>query len=901
MGGVLMTATQHLTPEGFRTATYLEARARLDAKRKTRNVRCNPPNVRCGSRCIPPSWDCRIKGEGTDSHLRAVKTDPLGGLANIERGAKRLVKGIAKGSPSDIQGGKQAIIRGAVKIAPGNIEQKKQLRAKLEQRTYAIGIGLLVVGGGLGLHNILMKANTFGYRNGVGRNINESVRSGVNQVLDVVPMLGAQRRRTRGAVASANAEAAYRTAFNRVAGPETLTQTLGRGGEQAIPRTPLTSTLLDGHGNLRKAIDRVNSSLEGTTDVYAWDRQHREAFWGASLQARDLGAAHREISVFARPSAETYLARQFGIENVVTTSALKASIARRIEEDRLNLISLAKQRGYRTLGGRSAREYIHTDDFNSFVRDVVGAAGITSTPIRQGLEDHVISVLRDAPSTYTNNLYRNTVIGFNDFYRSVGSTFTDAPATSFRNRLSESTQNIQQQADLFRASYLARQMNRSPDIAGPNHAELVRRAFFATRVGGNSRTRYVVTSRSALSAARELTGRTDIIGPNEAYRILREQFGFTGITASATGSRRSSSRGDASSPERVRQASYLRTKQELVNKGKPCGNSHIPKDHKCGKSNTLKTAAKVALAAGAVAGTAYALKKAKLGEFRTGIATGDFNGPVRKRRFGYETKNATGHTANDFADAVEGFKGKTGVSDANVQAFQDFVKRNNIHSNPATEFDDIEKGLEDASSQLTGKNREAALKQIKFMAHIGLMDGFASPVSDNIYVRTARINAATKMSADPNSVTGAVQSFMDHKRDFKMPAEMPESITEDMKRLMIISRNTRDGDTFETINMIHEVSHKVHFRASTNAGLSPDMMMSGNLYQPPKRRGVSDTILEAELRRAASLYGQTDVDGKRAETFAELSVLYVTQGERFKKESPLAYDWVDQIWSKANA
>ncbi len=73
------------TPEGFRTAAYLAAKARLDARKTTRNVQCNPPNVRCGNRCIPPSWDCRLKGQGTDPHLRATQTDPLGGLANIQR------------------------------------------------------------------------------------------------------------------------------------------------------------------------------------------------------------------------------------------------------------------------------------------------------------------------------------------------------------------------------------------------------------------------------------------------------------------------------------------------------------------------------------------------------------------------------------------------------------------------------------------------------------------------------------------------------------------------------------------------------------------------------------------------------------------------------------------------
>jgi hypothetical protein len=161
------------TPEGFRTSAYLAARARLDIARSrsgktSRSVNCNPPNVRCGGRCIPPSWDCRLKGEGPDPHLRAVKTDPLSGFANIQRGLGRITKGVTRGNFSEVEGGKRAIIRGVVKTVPGDIQQKKQLQKTLENRTRAIGIGLAVVTGGLGMHALLMNKNTFGYRQGLG-------------------------------------------------------------------------------------------------------------------------------------------------------------------------------------------------------------------------------------------------------------------------------------------------------------------------------------------------------------------------------------------------------------------------------------------------------------------------------------------------------------------------------------------------------------------------------------------------------------------------------------------------------------------------------------------------------------------------------------------------------------
>ena len=84
-----------------RAAAFLAAQARMDfvgpgrsRTGKTRKqVKCLPPNKQCGNRCIPPEWDCRIKGEGSDAHLKAVKTDPLGGAANIQRGINRIRKG----------------------------------------------------------------------------------------------------------------------------------------------------------------------------------------------------------------------------------------------------------------------------------------------------------------------------------------------------------------------------------------------------------------------------------------------------------------------------------------------------------------------------------------------------------------------------------------------------------------------------------------------------------------------------------------------------------------------------------------------------------------------------------------------------------------------------------------
>ncbi|MFZ9408375.1 MAG: hypothetical protein ACO26U_14945, partial [Burkholderiaceae bacterium] len=460
----------NMSPEGFRTAAYLAAKARLDARKTSRNVQCNPPNTRCGNRCIPPSWDCRLKGEGADPHLRAVKTDPLGGLANIERGVRRTIKGVTKGSFSEVEGGKRAIIRGTVKIAPGNLQQKKELQKKLEDRTRAIGIGLAVVTGGLGIHAILMKNNTFGYRNGLGNDINNAVRGGISRVLDAIPLVGAQRARTREAVEGAVTGAATRLATEAVSGPDAMRATLGSGGEGVLARTAFR----DHAGQLVVDTNRVNrEAAAGATNFYNWNQRHREAFWNASIQEAGVGAERNaRFSVFARPTAEEHLSRQFGLppDEALTTRSIKDAIATRLETERGDLIALAKQQGYR-VSRSGGRESIVDSDLGPFMRGVVrstgGRAGY-SPALRRGLESHLEGVLTRSPNAHANTLYGQTVRGFNDYFREVGNIArTTAGASSLDASLRrQGYSEVLGAADRTRAGFLAGRMSMARPIAG---------------------------------------------------------------------------------------------------------------------------------------------------------------------------------------------------------------------------------------------------------------------------------------------------------------------------------------------------------------------------------------------------------------------------------------------------
>lgn len=663
------------TPEGFRTAAYLAAKARLDARKTTRNVQCNPPNVRCGNRCIPPSWDCRLKGQGTDPHLRAVKTDPLGGLANIQRGASRITRGIVRGNFSEVEGGKRAIIRGAVKVAPGNIQQKKELQKKLEDRTRAIGIGLAVVTGGLGIHAILMKNNTFGYRNGLGANINSATRAGISRVFDSLPLVGTQRARTRGAVSGVVGAATSRFATEAVSGPDALRATLGSGGESVLSRTPLR----DNAGQLVVDTNRVDRTAASSSDnFYAWNQKHREAFWTSSINEAGVGGERgSKFSVFARPTAEEHLSRQFQLtgDEALTTRSIKDALTNRIDTERGDLIALAKQQGYR-VSRSGGREAINEADLGTFMRGVVRTTGGTSgysPTIRRELESHLEGVLTRSPSAYANTIYGRTVRGFNDFYKEVGDIARNTAGASaldpaLRQR---GYAEILGSADLTRARYLSGRMNLTRPIAGEAHAELVRTAYFATRVAGTRSSTYSITDRLALSAASELAGRP-VTTTADAMRLLQSEYGFTGAVRvrapreatprpaapSTTGQPRSARRrlrsrselirtltqgglsaeaaaaeadriiarrGDEDdfSPELVRTATYLAARADFKEGGrlgKPCGASHIPKAHECRKGQGAsspesaggKTAAKVALVAGVAVGAAALATNPKL-------------------------------------------------------------------------------------------------------------------------------------------------------------------------------------------------------------------------------------------------------------------------------------------------
>lgn len=521
-----------------RAAAYLATLQRLDRKNSSGTIKCKPPNERCGGRCIPPSWDCRLKGEGADPHLRAVKTDPLKGLASIERGTSRLFKGISKGSFSDVEGGKAAIIRGAVKIAPGDLQQKKQLQADLENNTRYIGIGLAVITGGLGVHAILMRSNFRGYRYNVGAKIEAATREGINKVLDATPLIGQHRAQNSSAVKQLVSETAYRIRSQQLQGPDTLRGTLGKGGEASLAGVSLSSDLIDSASALNTRLTGINEAFRSknlsnsSTAFEKWNKGHRKGFWSVN-ETSSIGG--RKPNIFARPTAESYLKKQYNLtsEESATRQTIEAALVNRISEEKATLIRLAKQQGYKVK--RTAdTEMIDADDIPSFVssltRNNFSSSTVTQS-LQRSVQEHLTSTITNSASDNASRIYRDTVRGFDNYFNSVGVVMADVRRSTRINpdQRSRGYSEIIQAADKSRSNYLASAMNLQRAVAGDSHAELINRAYYATRVSGTANSSYYVSERLARSAASEIAGRP-INTNEEAYRLLTTQYGFTGAS-----------------------------------------------------------------------------------------------------------------------------------------------------------------------------------------------------------------------------------------------------------------------------------------------------------------------------------------------------------------------------------
>ncbi len=521
-----MSNQSPLTPDGARAAAYLATRERLDFRTgKTRaTVQCNPPNVRCGDRCIPPSWDCRLKGQGNDPHLAAKRTDPVGGLANIERGIKRLGKFARTGSFSELESSKRSLVRGAVKLKPGTLKEKDEFKAWIEQNWSRIAIPVTIAGVGLFAHAGLKSGNTFGYREGAGAKIDRAVHNGIGAVLDVVPGVGQARAYTRRRAAEA-------TAFNL----ERISMRTQRkrgllNPEAGIPGTPIPPTWkTSGGSDLNSSLLEIDNAVKGSdakalkrkSSFYDWNTDHNLAFWGATHPSSGK-------SVFAEPSAKAFLNDEWRLNLPANAdaSAYRAALKSRIASESDSFIQLAKQQGFRAYG-TPGEQYLRNEDIDDFiVRNTRGMSPELASAHGAFLRT---AVKRGSHKTKANVIYAGHVRFYDEYFkkRVIPNLQNVAGAPGLdRDMRGAGAISLRAAANKRRTHFLIQTSNKpNRASAGISHDELFMLDYYHTKVVGDTKSPYTINTRLAVTAASELSGRAKLTPP-EAIELLNKTYGF---------------------------------------------------------------------------------------------------------------------------------------------------------------------------------------------------------------------------------------------------------------------------------------------------------------------------------------------------------------------------------------
>lgn len=612
---------RNTTPEGFRTAAYLATKARLDAAARSRtgktsrSVDCNPPNVKCGGRCIPPSWDCRLKGQGSDTHLRAVRTDPVSGLANIERGIKRIGKGLRTGSFSEIEGGKRAIVRGVVKATPGDLQRKKALQSQLERRAGGIALGLSVIGFGLFGHSQLKRAPF--YRDGVGRQIDDAVSAGLNRILDATPGIAGARRERRAAGAATAAAAAARAATEAASGPETLRTSLLRTPTQLERRAT-------DYANSRVLLNRVSAvdvdAAGRGANAETWRQKSLEAFWSTK---RTNAAGSGDGSTFSEPATHEFLSRQFGfrLSAGASDTDVRRQLTSALNREAASLQALARQQGVNISDATQRNAFLNrlvgpsTENFPENVRE--RAVGNLNQILGSAPRSREAAVSR---TELANRLYRETRDGFDQYFGTIADEVRQTPGAAMPTQQRRAGYgDLMNSARIGHSRYLAQRLSKPENVTGrigQGLSDAISKEYFARQVSGSST--FTLSDRETRVAASELAGR-DITGLADATRYL-QQNGFERLVP-VQAARSATTAGRPTTPPRGRrsaqaqitdiartlreaaqrrgedmslEASYRAARAEIERRqrgdalrddaaGKPCGASHIPKAHECRK------------------------------------------------------------------------------------------------------------------------------------------------------------------------------------------------------------------------------------------------------------------------------------------------------------------------------
>lgn len=545
----------------IRAAAYLAAQQRTDfrgpratrtGKTRSGKINCTPPNKQCGGRCIPPSWDCRLEGKGTNSELQAHRTDPLAGIASLQRGSKDLARGIVRLNPAQVQRGRNSVIRGVVKLVPGdNLEQKKQLKRQLTQASTPVmaAIGLTLVG--LGAHAGL-KRGFPGYRNGLGAEVDAAASRAVDAVLDRVPGISGNRaaRRAAGGAAAGEIATAVTRGSRIQATQSAATGNLGRIGPLSFRPNAANYEA----SNLRSSLDTLQArARSGGMSYDDWQRSSVEALYGATSPGTRTGG--QRGSIFSENAANEFLVSKFGLRGsgAVGTQGQFSMAARNALVDtqlgeRLGNWGKTLQADMRLRRFTGPDGGIRSTDIDRYIREVgdstLGAsfAGMSAAQRNQARAE-------------AHRLMRSAINGTNlvGEARSIRKALVSEYDTYFAGVAQNMRRNAAASDSPFGdgltglARYVGRVTNQPTQILSRDHADLILRNHFHTRVMRLPND-FAIGDGTARRVAQQISRSADTPDVDSAYRILNEN-GFPRL------SRRAASTGRM--PQRLRNLTEL--------------------------------------------------------------------------------------------------------------------------------------------------------------------------------------------------------------------------------------------------------------------------------------------------------------------------------------------------------
>lgn len=553
-------------PENLRTAAYLATRERLDARRRAK-LKCNPPNRPCGSRCIPPDWDCRLKGEGEDPHLLAVGkgSDPVSGLANIERGISRIGKGVVKLSFSEVEGGRKAIARGTAKLAAGDLKRKSEIRKRTDKFLGALLIPASAIVGATLIHRGL---NNFrGYRQGVGQRVEVAARSAIDLVKLNIPIYGARVRARREAGVAAVAAVNRITGQITSTGPDSLYENAGQRrslGAFASQSSDVDPFVVGALNNSTSRVDRSpNNYRKPSGENYSeWHTKSLAAFWDTQRpQSVTPAGAPSGGSVFSIHAANQLLASAFELESprgrdfkAEGTSVVDG--IRRALEINGNAVRTSMQEA----------GLDHTNE--EIVKAFIGRVGGSSSSDNQATQILVTAVRRTDYETQAKNLYGRTVSSYDQLFRRVTDDVQQAPSIDLVTERGNAAQRAALQnarrnsffndAVEAHSSYLASKLELPAPVYGSDSAVIARQAYYVRNVAGpnklnsNQKVSFSLTRNQAYNAGLEIARATGVTPPSTAeaaMQLINDTYGATrhgprglGPISLATGTRNTTPR-----------------------------------------------------------------------------------------------------------------------------------------------------------------------------------------------------------------------------------------------------------------------------------------------------------------------------------------------------------------------